>query len=177
MIVKRKRKSKKHPIELQLEREGLGEEREAGGLRSTETETLYPEDNGVLHDAETDFLHDHPFANEMERRLWELHACDRMSLEDITATLKAEGYTIYRKKVQQIVYRFKEMVKGRAMGQRRRGRPLDTWSRGKFAKHIRFRLNYQELQALEKVESALKVKYKSLSGLIRALIVSVAEKL
>lgn len=57
------------------------------------------------------FLYDHPFADDLERSIWELHS-EGLSIRDITKALKDKGVKTYRRSVHETLQKLtKTMIR------------------------------------------------------------------
>ena len=145
--------------------------REKGQIDRDRLERGYYRDLEEYYRLAGQWLHEHPFRNDTERRIWELHA-EGASVTRIFRVLRAMDQRVYRKLVEVVIVRVRSTMLGQE--RRRRGRPVESESLRSEGMAINLRLTRDAALALDYTRTHMRV---SASEAIRRALILVAREL
>lgn len=114
--------------EERLRREGLGDPDDP---RYNEARKVFRRAHRLdYYEAATDFLHDHTFADDYERMLWQLHLEGLANREIVRRLRQVRAPGAYRKRVDLTIGRLRKLMMGRMSRRGRRGNRPDVEQEG-----------------------------------------------
>lgn len=126
----------------------------------------------AYYNAARDFLGRHRFTSPLQQRVWALHVEGR-SGKAIRRQLRQER----GKGAQRYVDETIRKLRAKMLRKRRPGRPRLATGRGDGCPFVSLRFNDHEMEALRCLQAAWGERFKTVSGLIRTLIVQTASAL